>query len=227
MKRPSQKKPAAAGVKKPAKAVAKARKPAGKSAPAKKPATPSHASSDSMGTTLVLGEVSPHSGCDDDQGNDIPAVPAVPPSVFPLPDDVIPTSLPGPLPDVDLDDGREPSIFALECAPCGWLMHWDLLSRPQQLYIWAHHESIELYPVAGGDTAGHKQAQRLDIGFTLFVSLLVLFLLGYTYIFNHYVGQGEADGAADEAPSLDALFPRAQGSSLAIDSSGVIRGIHQ
>ena len=227
MKRPSQKKPAAADVKKPAKAVAKARKPAGKSSATKKPATPSHASSDSMGTTLVLGGVSPHSGagCDDDQGNDVPALP---PIVFPLPDDVIPTSLPGPLPAVDLDDDREPSRFALECAPCGWLMEWDLLSRPQQLYIWAHHESIDLYPVAGGDTAGHKQAQRLDIGFTLlFVSLLVLFLLGYKYIFNHYVGQGEADGAADEAPTLDALFPRAQGSSLAIDSSGVIRGIHQ
>ena len=134
-------------MKKPAKSGA--RKAAVKSSAAKKPATPSHASSDSMGTTLVLGGVSPHSGagCDDDQGNDVIALSQ---NVF----------LSGPLPAVDLDDDREPSRFALDCAPCGWLMEWDLLSRPQQLYIWAHHESLQLYPVAGGDTAGHKQAQK-------------------------------------------------------------------
>lgn len=117
MKRPSQKKPAAAVVKKPAKAVAKAKKPAGKSPTTKKPATPSHASSDSMGTTLVLGGVPPLSGNGfDDMVEDV-----VPPSpiVFPLPDDVIPTSLPGPLPAVDLDDDREPTAFAQQCAPCG------------------------------------------------------------------------------------------------------------
>jgi len=165
MKRPSQKKPAAAVVKKPAKAVAKAKKPAGKSSTTKKPATPSHASSDSMGTTLVLGGVSPLSGNGfDDMVEDV-----VPPSpiVFPLPDDVIPTSLPGPLPAVDLDDDREPSAFAQQCAPCGWLMEWDLMTREQQLYVWAHHESLDLYPVQGGHAAGHKKKQRLDIGLTL------------------------------------------------------------
>lgn len=153
IKRPSQKKPA--GLKKPAKSGG--RKAAVKSSPAKKPAIPSHDSSDSMGTTLVLGGVSPNSGadCDGDPGNDVAALP---PIVFPLPDDEIPTSLPVPLPAVDLDDDREPSRFAIECAPNGWLMEWDLLSRPQQLYIWAHHESIQLYPVAGGDTPGHEQA---------------------------------------------------------------------
>lgn len=159
MKRPSQKKPAAAVVKKPAKAVAKAKKPAGKSPTTKKPATPSHASSDSMGTTLVLGGVSPLSGNGfDDMVEDV-----VPPSpiVFPLPDDVIPTSLPGPLPAVDLDDDREPSAFAQQCAPCGWLMEWDLMTREQQLYVWAHHESLDLYPVQGGHAAGHKKNKDL------------------------------------------------------------------
>ena len=34
---------------------------------------------------------------------------------FLLPDDEIPTSLPVPLPAVDLDDDREPSRFAYEC----------------------------------------------------------------------------------------------------------------
>ena len=164
MKRPSQKKPAAAGVKKPAKAVAKARKPAGKSSASKKPAAPSHASSDSMGTTLVLGGVSPLSGNGfDDVVEDV----ALAPIVFPLPDDVIPTSLPGPLPAVDLDDDREPTAFAQQCAPCGWLMEWDLMTREQQLYVWAHHRSLDLYPVQGSPAAGHKQAQRLDIGLTL------------------------------------------------------------
>ena len=64
-----------AGLKKPAKPGA--RKAAVNCSAAKKPATPSHASSDSMGTTLVLGGVSPHSGagCDDDQGNDVVALP--------------------------------------------------------------------------------------------------------------------------------------------------------
>ena len=35
---------------------------------------------------------------------------------------------------------------------------------------------------------------------------MVLILLGYIYLCNHSAGQGEADAAADEAPSLDALF---------------------
>ena len=69
-----------------------------------------------------------------------------------------------------------------------------------------------------------KTWHRFD---TVVFALLVLILLGYIYLCNHSAGQGEADAAADEAPSLDALFPRAQSSSLAIDSSGVIRGIHQ
>ena len=78
-----------------------ARKAAVNCSAAKKPATPSHASSDSMGTTLVLGGVSPHfgAGCDDDQGTNVVALSQM---VFPLPDDVIPTALPGPLPAVDL-----------------------------------------------------------------------------------------------------------------------------
>ena len=70
------------------------------------------------------------------------------------------TSLPGPLPAVDPNEDREPSVFAYECAPCGWLMEWDLVTREQQLYVWAHHRSLDLYPVAGGDTAGHKQRKN-------------------------------------------------------------------
>ena len=50
-----------------------------------------------MHTTLVLGGVSPHSVCDSDadDGNHDHVV-ALPPRVFPLPEDVIPASLPGP-----------------------------------------------------------------------------------------------------------------------------------
>ena len=92
---------------------------------------------------------------------------------FPLPDDVIPTSLPGPLPAVDLDDGREPGRFALDCAPCGWLMEWDLMTREQRLYVWAHHDSLDLYPVAGGDAAGHKQAQKTRHRFGTVVCILI------------------------------------------------------
>lgn len=39
------------------------------------------------------------------------------------------------------------------------------------------------------------------------------------------VGQGQHHVDADEAPSLDIMFPRAAASSLAIDSNGVIMGV--
>ena len=39
------------------------------------------------------------------------------------------------------------------------------------------------------------------------------------------VGQGQDHGDADEAPTLDSRFPRAAANNLAIDSSGVIRGV--
>lgn len=144
-KKPAQRKPA--GVKKPAKSG----KPA-----MKKPAGSGSRSpdSDSMGTTLVLGGVSPINESDVVGALD-PLVGEIGPlPVFPLPGEEIPTSLPGPLPHCDLDEDREPSRFAQTYAPVGCLMDWDLMSREQQLYVWAHHESLELYPVVPAGSGG-------------------------------------------------------------------------
>ena len=99
-----------------------ARKPAAKTPEAKKPAAPG---SGSVGTTLELGRVSPLNGVGcDEEGDDA----AASQFVFPNPVKKSPKSLPGPLPSVGLDDDREPSRFAQDSAPCGWLMEWDPMS---------------------------------------------------------------------------------------------------
>ena len=84
-----------------------------------------------MGTTLVLGGVSPHSGagCDDDQGTNVVALSQM---VFPLPDDVIPTSLPG------------------EAFSTSWLM----TSHDHPLLIKSQHGS-DLGTSSGGSLSGH------------------------------------------------------------------------
>lgn len=137
-KKPALKRPAAK-----AKHVPSKKKPAAKTST--NPAgCRTSVSSDSMGTTLSLPGLSPQR---DGQAEGLLVYNEM---VFSLPDEVVPASLPGPLPSVDFNDDREPSSFAQQHAPEGWLMEWDLMTREQQLYVWANHRSLDLYPTTGG-----------------------------------------------------------------------------
>ena len=210
-KRPALKKPSAK-----AKHVPSKKKPAAKSS--KKPAgCRTSVSPDSMGTTLSLP------GLSHQRDGEVGAV-GYREIVFPLPDEVVPASLPGPLPYVDLDDDREPSSFAQQHAPHGWLMEWDLMSREQQLYVWAHHDSLDLYPTTGGHETPnmfyHSQKCYIDgFGFQWYSNTCLLGLV------CNGIGDSHAHHEEQDAPTLNALFPPASSGSLQVDSNGIIRGV--